>query len=191
MSLGSPLYYWAALCNVVFQASLLLFTGTTFTLFFYSMSAASLAVIQWPALPLTVLYDPVRGLGRRARKVLQFWDLDDSFRWTPYLSDEAAKSDLPQAVSRSGLYVLAGEKAYSGFRALRMIVLLNPITYFGIAVSIALAGDLSNWATLCRIVIVAACLALLLPPLAWFADLLSHDVKLQVCQHRARCSRLR
>jgi len=187
------LYYWAALCNVVFQASLLLFTGTTFTLFFYSMSAASLAVINWPALPLTVLYDPVRGFGNRARKVFEFWDLDASFRWIPYLSDEDAKSDLPRVASRSGVYLLAGERVYSGFRALRMMVLLSPITYFAIAVSIAIAGDLSDWAMLYRRVIVAAYLALLLPPLAWFADLLSHDVKLQIANigtNAADCRRL-
>jgi len=36
------LYYWAICANILFQSSLLLFTGTTFTLFFYSMTAASL-----------------------------------------------------------------------------------------------------------------------------------------------------
>src|SRR5262249_44059700 len=33
------LQYWAICANILFQSGLLLFTGTTFTLFFYSMSA--------------------------------------------------------------------------------------------------------------------------------------------------------
>jgi hypothetical protein len=130
------------------------------------MTAASLALVNWPALPVTVLYDPDHGFGRRARKFLQLWDLDGNFRWTP----------SPCVGSRTGLCLLAGEKTYSGFRALRMIVLLNPITYVAIAVSIAIAGDLSEWAVLYRRVIVATCLVFLLPPLAWFVDLLFHDV---------------
>ena len=160
------LYYWAALCNVVFQACLLLFTGTTFTLFFYSMSAASLALVPWPVFPLTVLYSPVHGFGERARTLLKFWDLDDNFCWTP----------SQDTTSRSGLHLIAGGKTYTGFRAARMIVLFNPITYLAIAALIAVAGDLSDWAALYRRVIVATSLVLLLPPLAWFADLLFHDV---------------
>jgi hypothetical protein len=163
------LYYWAALLNVLFQASLLLFTGTTFTLFFYSMTAASLALVNWPVLPVTVLYDPGHGFGQRARKLLQFWDLDGNFHWIPSQS----------VWSRTGLYLSDGEKTYSGFRALRMIVLLNPITYLAIAASIAVAGDMADWAMLYRRVIVATCLVLLLSPLAWFVDLLFHDVNQQ------------
>jgi len=69
-----------------------------------------------------------------------------------------------------GLEVQAGRKVYSGFRALRMIVLLNPITYFAIAVSIAALGDVPGPAALFRRVIVGTCLVLLMPPLAWLAD---------------------
>ena len=114
------LYPWAICANILFQAGLLLFTGTTFTLFFYSMSAASLAFVSWPKGPLPVLYDADCGFAARARKFFQLWDPDGRFLWTPR---------HPDGASRSWLYLLAGDKHYSGFRALRMIVLLNPLTY--------------------------------------------------------------
>src|SRR3954453_7634354 len=44
----------AVFCNVLFQAMLCLFTGTTFTLFFYSMTASSLALVRWPDQPAPV-----------------------------------------------------------------------------------------------------------------------------------------
>jgi len=148
------LNYWAVVANIFFQSSLLLFTGTTFTLFFYSMTAASLAFVEWPESAVQVRYDASR-TSAFARWFLQSWDLDGRFVWT--------------AGGRS-LEVQAGQKVYSGFRALRMIVLLNPITYFTIAVSIAALGDVPGPAALFRRVIVGTCLVLLMPPLAWLAD---------------------
>jgi len=149
------LNYWAVVANVFFQSSLLLFTGTTFTLFFYSMTAASLAFVEWPESMVQVRYDASRTSAVLARRFLQSWDLDGRFVWS---------------AGGRGLEVRAGQKVYSGFRALRMIVLLNPITYFAIAVSIAALGDVPGLAALFRRVIVGTCLVLLMPPLAWLAD---------------------
>ena len=149
------LNYWAVVANIFFQSSLLLFTGTTFTLFFYSMTAASLAFVEWPESPVQVRYDASCTYAAFARRFLQSWDLDGRFAWT---------------AGGRGLEVQAGEKIHDGFRALRMIVLLNPITYFAIAVSIAALGDVPGPAALFRRVIVGTCLVLLMPPLAWLAD---------------------
>ncbi|MES1256914.1 MAG: hypothetical protein ABUS51_00730 [Acidobacteriota bacterium] len=150
-----PLYYWAILANIFFQSSLLLFTGTTFTLFFYSMTAASLAFVMWPAAPIPVLYNPQSGFGGRARRFLQAWDLDGRFHWTP---------------SETRLRLQTGETPYTGFRALRMLVLLNPVTYFVIAGSIAALENLPGDAAIFRRLIVALALVLLMPPLAWILD---------------------
>ena len=154
------LYYWAIIANLLFQAGLLLFTGTTFTLFFYSMTGASLAFVTWPAESLPVTYNPDRERDKPARRFLQSWDLDGRFLWMPNQSSEAAPN---------GLHLFLEHKAYSGFRALRMIVLLNPITYFAIAGAIALCDYLPQ-AALLRRLIVTASLVLLMPPLAWIAD---------------------
>src|SRR5206468_9723133 len=73
----------AVFSNVLFQASLCLFTGTTFTLFFYSMTASSLALVRWPDQPAPVFYDPSRQLCQVARRFFTSWDLDGTFQWTP------------------------------------------------------------------------------------------------------------
>src|SRR5436305_2718395 len=101
----SRLQYWAVCANILFQSGLLLFTGTTFTLFFYSMTAASLAFVEWPEGHVSVLYDPRRKSVQWARKFFQAWDVDHRFVWTP-------------ASGETQLF--AGEKVYRGFRALRM-----------------------------------------------------------------------
>jgi hypothetical protein len=149
------LYYWAIIFNVLFQASLLLFTGTTFTLFFYGMTAASLAFEDWPAEPLLVKYDRTRGVANWAKRFLSWWDVDKRFVWTPC---ETCAFSLSM-----------GNKIYRGFRALRMILLLTPVTYFAIAGAIA-ACESVPFAPLIRRLIVAASLLLLMPPLAWLAD---------------------
>jgi hypothetical protein len=154
-------YYWAICANVLFQSGLLLFTGTTFTLFFYSMSAASLAFVSWPSGPLPVLYDADCGFARRARTVFGLWDLEGMFLWTPRQPDTGARGWLDLRV---------GDKVYTGFRALRMIVLLNPLTYLVIAGLIAAVPDNPGSSALYRRVIVASSLFLLMPPLAWIAD---------------------
>ena len=163
------LYYWAILLNILFQAGLLLFTGTTFTLFFYSMTGASLAFVTWPTEPLRVIYNPASGFARSARRFLQPWDLDQRFLWVP---------DPSSAAAPNGFQLFAGDRVYSGFRALRMVVLLSPITYFAIAGAIA-ACEFLSLAPLLRRLIVATSLVLLMPPLAWIADRIAGRGELQ------------
>jgi hypothetical protein len=150
------LYYWAIIFNSLFQASLLLFTGTTFTLFFYGMTAASLAFVEWPAEPLLVTYDRTRRFPNVAKRFLSWWDVDKRFVWTP-------------CEAKCPLSLVMGDKIYSGFRALRMTLLLTPVTYFAIAGAIA-ACETVPIAPLIRRLIVAVSLLLLMPPLAWLAD---------------------
>ncbi len=165
------LQYWAILANIFFQSSLLLFTGTTFTLFFYAMTAASLAFFSWPADPALVFYDSGRKMTQRARSFSEAWDLDGMFAWIPYQSATASQYGLPAGYdARQPLLLLTSDKVYSNFRALRMIVLLNPITYFVMAGSIAAFEGLSGQAVFGRRLIVLVSLVLLMPPLAWIAD---------------------
>jgi hypothetical protein len=136
---------WAVIANIIFQSGLLLFTGTTFTLFFYSMSAASLAFVTWPEGCVEVTYNPAHKWQARARRFFASWDFDDRFHWT------AANDGLT-------------------FRAMRRVVLLNPVTYFVIAGSIAVLGDVPGPSATIRRIIVGTCLLLLMPPLAWLVD---------------------
>jgi hypothetical protein len=160
------LYYWAICANILFQSSLLLFTGTTFTLFFYSMTAASLAFVNWPEGPLHVMYDTRRGLARRARRTSELLDIEGKFAWTPV---------EVEMNFRGWLELRNGGSRWTGFRALRTIVLFNPLTYLVIAGLIAIAPDGTGWSALYRRVIVSSCLTLLMPPLAWIVDRLFPD----------------
>jgi uncharacterized membrane protein YphA (DoxX/SURF4 family) len=155
------LFFWGNLANILFQAGLLLFTGTTFTLFFYGMSAASLAFVVWPSRPLQVVYDPASQLAVRAKRFFSAWDLDGQYDWTARSSDD------------SPVHFQWRDKTYRGFQALRMLVLFNPITYFAIAASVAGAAYVPS-APLVRRLIVGGLLVLLLPPLAWLADVVFH-----------------
>lgn len=157
------LYPWAVCANILFQSSLLLFTGTTFTLFFYSMTAASLAFVAWPEAPVAVLYDARRRALERARRLLEICDIDGRFCWAA----QAPSTDRTAA----WLQLTACGKTYTDFRAFRILILLNPLAYMAIAAAIAL-GPEAGWAAYRRIV-VASCLFLLMPPLAWIADRLS------------------
>ena len=168
------LQYWAILANIFFQSSLLLFTGTTFTLFFYAMTAASLAFFSWPADSALVFYDSGRKMTQRARSFFQAWDLDGMFAWIPYQSETASQYKLPAGYDAGqGLVLLDANNVYTGFRALRMILLLNPITYFMIAGSIAAFEGLSGQGVFFRRLIVLVSLMLLMPPLAWILDRLA------------------
>lgn len=156
------LQYWAVLANIFFQSSLLLFTGTTFTLFFYSMTAASFSFFSWPAEPVPVFYDVENAVTQRVKSFFSAWDLDGLFRW-----------EARQANHQGSLALLLGDRMYCGFRAVRMILLLNPVTYIVIAACIAALGDWSGEAILYRRLIVLISLVVLMPPLAWILDTLT------------------
>jgi hypothetical protein len=148
------LYEWAIISNVLFQASLLLFTGTTFTVFFYSMTAASLAFVEWPTEPVAVMYNPNQPSASAAQRFFSSWDFDGRLMWIP---------------AEGRLQFSVGNRMYSRFRALRMLLLLNPVTYFAIAAVIAGCENVP-FAPLIRRLVVTFSLLLLLPPLAWLAD---------------------
>ena len=165
------LFFWGGLANIFFQSCLLLFTGTTFTLFFYGMTGATFALVTWPTSPLLVLYNSDSAFGNRAKKLLHWWDADGRFQWPPHHSALNAKHRIAHGAGANGFHLVTTNKTYAGFRALRMIILYNPITYFVIAGSLAVSGDIpSIAASLYRRLIVLTCLVFLMPPLAWIAD---------------------
>jgi hypothetical protein len=90
--------------------------------------------------------------------MLRFCDADGRINWTP-LSGHTG----------DWLRLATEKRTYCNFRALRMVVLLNPITYLAIAGLIATAGELPTAATYRRMV-VALCLFFLMPPLASILD---------------------
>jgi hypothetical protein len=142
------------------------------------MTAASFAFFTWPENGVQVFYDQRRTLSRRLKGFFDAWDLDGIFKWLPEdYRDTAAQG--------AALTIVLDDKVYSGFRAVRMMFLLNPITYLVIAGSIAAFGDLvGNQAVFCRRLIVLLSLVLLMPPLAWLADKLTEGHKAPVATSR-------
>jgi hypothetical protein len=160
------LYYWGALANILFQCGLLLFVGNTFTMFFYGMSSASFAFVKWPSLPMRVLYEPSGGFSQTLRRFLTWIDVDRQYLWTP--SDVRPESAADEA-SRIPLKLITDDTTYTGYRALRMILLYNPVTYIVIVAALASAGY-SEGPYLYRRILIGSALVLLLPPLAWCMD---------------------
>jgi hypothetical protein len=166
------LFVWGIIANISFQACLMFFVGETFGLFTYAMCAASFAFVTWPTSPIPVVYDPGRGFAERARRFFKAWDLDRRFLWTPYRPEVGAKYGIPSLAAGEGLRIVVGKKVYGGFRAIRMIVLLNPITYFIIGMGIGAFDHFPPASgAFYRRLVGGMFLVLLMPPLAWIADM--------------------
>ena len=158
------LYYWGALLNVLFQCGLCLFVGNTFTLFFYAMSAASLAFVTWPSQTLKVEYESSSQGMQRLRRLLSWLDQDERVEWTPAPRAIAAEGVLP-------LQLTTCNRCYSGANALRMMVLFNPVTYLVFTFLMALSGyGDSPGLAIYRRVLLGITLVLLTSPTAWVAN---------------------
>jgi predicted DCC family thiol-disulfide oxidoreductase YuxK len=115
--------------SLVLHAGMLLFTGSTFNMFFYGMTASMLIFADWPAAPLLVLYDGDCAICTRTKNWLERLDLEGMFRWRPYQSGAGLTYGIPEADSARRLHLINGTKDYSGFGAFKMMVLWNPISY--------------------------------------------------------------
>jgi predicted DCC family thiol-disulfide oxidoreductase YuxK len=152
------------LVSLLFQSSLLLFTGDTFSMFFYGMQAALLIFVDWPTSPWLVIYDGDCGFCNRCKRWFERLDLEGLLDWRPFQSGAGKAFGISDAAASEQVYLVAGKKVYSGFRAIRRMLLFNPLTYFAIAFLIgAPRGDFA-YLTIYRRVVVALLLAVLLPP---------------------------
>jgi predicted DCC family thiol-disulfide oxidoreductase YuxK len=151
------------LASVLFQSSLMLVSGTTFNMFFYATQAALLMFVDWPRSRWLVIYDGDCGFCNKAKGWMERIDLEGLLDWRPYQSGAGRPYGISDTDASERLYLVAGSKIYSGFRAFRTMLLFNPVTYFAIAILIAAPpGD----AALYRRIVVAGLLAFFLPPFA-------------------------
>ncbi len=111
-----PVALWV---NILFQVALLELTGTTFTLFFYGMTAATLAFVTWPD-RLVVRYGGNRGSVLR-RLAFQTLDPDRLQDWQPLPSRRVNGSagGCFQVVDRG--------RVYSGLAAVQRLLLFSPV----------------------------------------------------------------
>jgi predicted DCC family thiol-disulfide oxidoreductase YuxK len=126
--------------SLTLHAGMLLFTGSTFNLFFYGMTASMLIFANWPAAPVLVLYDGDCGLCARTKRWMERFDLEGMFRWRAYQSGAGLAFGISEADSSRRLYLINDTRIYSGFGAFRMMVLWNPISYLLTYVILAAPG---------------------------------------------------
>jgi len=165
--------------SVLFQSALLVFTGTTFTMFFYGMQAALLAVAPWPRSRGLVLYDGDCAFCTRVRRWMERADLERAFDWRPYQSGAGRDYGLSEEALRERLHLVVDGRVYTGFRAFQILLLYNPVFYFTVTALIAAAPDR---AALYRQIVVVALVLFFLPAFRPIGE----KVYLRVARNRGR-----
>jgi len=129
-------FIWA---SGLFQCGLLLFTGETFTLFFYATQVGLYAFAAWPAPTVTVIWDGSCGFCRRTKELLQSIDFDPVLSWHPLQSNIGDRFGLTKAQLRQALYAAGPGWLLSGYSAIRRMLLHLPVTPAFLVTAIALA----------------------------------------------------
>ncbi|MFN3325480.1 MAG: DCC1-like thiol-disulfide oxidoreductase family protein [Bryobacteraceae bacterium] len=131
--------------NVLFQTSLMFFTGMTFVMFFYSMTAASLILATWPRRQgVEVFFDGDCGICRKIKRLFERFDYDRLFVWIPYQTGGALQYGITMEAAQQRLQLVEDKRTYNGFGAFKIMLLRYPATYFVIA--LLLAGPPDSYA---------------------------------------------
>jgi len=132
--------------SILLQCGFLLFTGTTFTMFFFGMQAAMLSFLRWPARPLLVIYDGDCGFCDWSREQITRFDLERVFSWTPYQAGRGKQYGITDDMASRRLQLVTDSgKVLEGFHAVRRMFVYIPIVWMVLFSLIALApGPLSR-----------------------------------------------
>lgn len=120
-------YSWSIWLGAAYHTTLLVMMNTTFGMFYYAMLASYLAFVEWPQGPFEVFYDEKDRRWRRITRFSQVIDVTKLFTWRPL--HVRANAFCPRG--RTRVLLLTCGKLYSGFSAFRLVLLLNPVVYFG------------------------------------------------------------
>ena len=123
------LFPWAIWLSLIFHAGMTYFTGSTFTMFFYAMTASMLVFAPWPVEPLLILYDGDCGFCTSTKRWAERLDLDRVYEWRPFQSGAGRAYGIADEAATERLYLVDRGKIYSGFRAFKIMVLYNPVSY--------------------------------------------------------------
>lgn len=154
-----PAWPWAIWLSLLFHASLLEFTGTTFTMFFYAMESAVLAFVIWPR-EMIVIFDGDCGICNDIRRWWTKLDFQGAYRWRPLQSGVGDEFGIARAALEERIHFVADGRIYAGFRACKMILLYNPVTYLILVTLIALPPEDWRW---WRRIVVGLALAFFFP----------------------------
>ncbi len=153
-----PVAIWASL---LFHASLLEFTGSTFNMFFYAMEAAVLAFVTWPK-ELIVIFDGECGICNRIRERLTQLDFENAFSWHTLQSGLGDRFSIARAALEERLHLAADGRISSGFHTCKLILLYSPAFFLAVTLLLAVPGT-AAWASWWRRILVALILAFFFP----------------------------
>jgi hypothetical protein len=125
---------------IAYHSSLFLVTGTTFTMFWFSLTAACVALVEWPAVAPSVKYSEDGRLARIVR-LLQRLDFGHAFAW--------------EQSSGSELELVGGERRFSGRQALARVVLYHPTLYMIFYALAAIQEPARRWAAVVALAVAA------------------------------------
>ncbi len=134
------LQLWGVSASVLLQSGFLLFTGTTFTMFFYGMQAAMFAFLRWPSQPVEVIYDGDCGFCDWCREQFNRLDFDGVFAWQPYQSGRGKAYGITDEAAGRRLQLVTPEgRVLDGFHAVRRMMFYLPVVWMALFAMIALA----------------------------------------------------
>ena len=143
------LWPYAVWLGLLFHASAMWFTGSTFTMFFYAMSASYLIFAPWPRQPLTVIYDGDCGFCEKTRRFFERLDFDYVYRWAAFQTGVGERFGIARRALEQRAHVVADGRVTSGYQAFKRLVWFNPVCYFAMALLLTLPGDgdsaFRNW----------------------------------------------
>ncbi|TMK24701.1 MAG: hypothetical protein E6G62_07490 [Actinobacteria bacterium] len=125
---------------IAYHSSLFLVTGTTFTMFWFSLTAACVALVDWPAVAPTVKYGEAARFGRIAH-LLERIDLGHAFAWE--------RSDGAE------LELVSGEERLRGRDALARVLLYHPTIYLAFYALAAIQEPARRWAAAVALAVAA------------------------------------
>lgn len=156
--------FWPAAIwlGVLYHCAMTWFTGSTFSMFFYAMSASFLAVAAWPKRPLEVFYDGDCGFCELTRRAMARTDPGRVYAWEKL---QTGRAQSQYGISNDALIerlhvVIDGGEIRSGFAAFKRMLLANPVSYFFFAAAVLASGWVSAGF---RSLVIAALVALFFP----------------------------
>jgi predicted DCC family thiol-disulfide oxidoreductase YuxK len=122
--------------GILFHTGLLFLTGRTFGLFYFAVLASYLSFIEWPRSTVDVLYDGDCGFCESTRRFFEAIAAEPLVQWRPF---QAAPDlhGIPLEALKKRIHVVVDQKIYSGFAAVKTLLLYNPAVYFVIAAVLA------------------------------------------------------
>jgi hypothetical protein len=125
---------------IAYHSSLFLVTGTTFTMFWFSLTAACVALVEWPEVSPTVKYSD-DGPFARIVGLLHRIDFGHALAW--------------EQNSGSDLQLVSGERHFAGREALARVMLYHPTLYIVFYALAAVQEPARRWAAAVALAVAA------------------------------------